>query len=431
MSKTHIINISIEGKKYDYLCLEGRLLYDRKTHYIEGKSENGYDWVFEIPETAIDSVKFFYFATGKYNPQDTTVFMGVLSINENQTNRLPAHEKNNITYHLKHLKTYILKKEGRLVQDTVYMEKYNLVVDMFEIKNLDSNSELALLSKYPEYGFSVYISDTYDQKIQEFISIAKNYPNSQYLLSSLFDRGHGYIHNRDLDSIFSHFSKTNRQSFFGKQIQEYLHPVFENISLPLVTNFNRTESLITDFTKYNLVELTAWWCGPCRRLLPTLKELGTEYGDKLIITYATIDDESTVGKFQDYVKEENITWRCLWSGRDRDNFVYRLGGRGIPKSILIAPNGDIKYLRLNGEARTGFHATLIGRPTSGALGQVVWIPLQESNAAFSGVGLFSLDGTGLQRKGIIPDMEVYPAIESIKAGKDEILEVAVEYFNNR
>jgi C-terminal processing protease CtpA/Prc len=47
-------------------------------------------------------------------------------------------------------------------------------------------------------------------------------------------------------------------------------------------------------------------------------------------------------------------------------------------------------------ARTCFHATLIGRPTSGALGQVVWIPLQESNAAFSGVGLFSLDGTELQ-----------------------------------
>ena len=78
-----------------------------------------------------------------------------------------------------------------------------------------------------------------------------------------------------------------------------------------------------------------------------------------------------------------------------------------------------------------FHATLIGRTTSGALGQVVWIPLPgNQSAAFSGFGLFSLDKIGLQRKGIIPDLEVYPTVESIKDGKDEILDKAIEYINN-
>jgi C-terminal processing protease CtpA/Prc len=83
-------------------------------------------------------------------------------------------------------------------------------------------------------------------------------------------------------------------------------------------------------------------------------------------------------------------------------------------------------------ARTNLHATLVGRPTSGALGRVVKVPLPGNYiACFSGAGLFSLDGTELQRKGIIPDIEVHPVLESIKAGKDEILEAAIEYLNNQ
>ncbi|GHU69677.1 hypothetical protein FACS189413_08960 [Bacteroidia bacterium] len=82
------------------------------------------------------------------------------------------------------------------------------------------------------------------------------------------------------------------------------------------------------------------------------------------------------------------------------------------------------------EARTNLHATLIGRSTSGALEHVIRFPLLENHTAiFSGIGAFSSDGTELQRKGIIPDIEVYPTMESIKAGKDEIKEAAIEYLN--
>jgi hypothetical protein len=75
-------------------------------------------------------------------------------------------------------------------------------------------------------------------------------------------------------------------------------------------------------------------------------------------------------------------------------------------------------------------ATLVGTPTAGANGNVITFPLPGGiKVRYSGLGFYYPDGEEMQRKGIIPDIEVYPTMESIKAGKDEILEAAIEYLN--
>ncbi|MCL1821805.1 MAG: hypothetical protein FWG22_03170 [Prolixibacteraceae bacterium] len=40
------------------------------------------------------------------------------------------------------------------------------------------------------------------------------------------------------------------------------------------------------------------------------------------------------------------------------------------------------------------------------------------------------NGEVIQRKGVIPDIEVYATMETIMEGKDEILEEAIRYINN-
>ena len=91
---------------------------------------------------------------------------------------------------------------------------------------------------------------------------------------------------------------------------------------------------------------------------------------------------------------------------------------------------SLEHIALIG--RININAILIGRQTSGALGRASWILLPGNNsAAFSNFGNFSFDGTEYQRKGITPDIEVYPTMESIKAGRDEILDAAIEYISNR
>lgn len=48
----------------------------------------------------------------------------------------------------------------------------------------------------------------------------------------------------------------------------------------------------------------------------------------------------------------------------------------------------------------------------------------------SGIGIYYPDGTETQRVGIVTDIEVKPTIDGIKAGRDELLEKAIELIKN-
>lgn len=68
----------------------------------------------------------------------------------------------------------------------------------------------------------------------------------------------------------------------------------------------------------------------------------------------------------------------------------------------------------------------IGSPTSGADGDIVWIPLPGQLTSFSGVGALYPDGTQTQTVGVRLDIEVLPTAEGLQAGRDEVLERALE-----
>jgi hypothetical protein len=81
--------------------------------------------------------------------------------------------------------------------------------------------------------------------------------------------------------------------------------------------------------------------------------------------------------------------------------------------------------------RTAGNAILIGRPSAGSNGDLAQLLLPNKVFVyFSGLGAYYPDRTGTQRKGVIPDIEVYPDMQSILNGKDEILERAISYIND-
>lgn len=77
--------------------------------------------------------------------------------------------------------------------------------------------------------------------------------------------------------------------------------------------------------------------------------------------------------------------------------------------------------------RAGDNTTIVGSTTAGADGNVSKINLPGGLVTLiSGLGIYYPDGGETQQIGIVPDIHVEPTIEGIRAGKDEVLEKAIE-----
>ncbi|HET6242099.1 MAG TPA: S41 family peptidase, partial [Arthrobacter sp.] len=72
---------------------------------------------------------------------------------------------------------------------------------------------------------------------------------------------------------------------------------------------------------------------------------------------------------------------------------------------------------------------LIGTATAGANGDVTRFPVPGGIwIGFTGHDVRHADGRQLQRIGLTPDIEVAPTRAGLKAGRDEVLERALEYL---
>ena len=76
--------------------------------------------------------------------------------------------------------------------------------------------------------------------------------------------------------------------------------------------------------------------------------------------------------------------------------------------------------------------TFIGSPTNGTNGDITNMVLPGNLiVSFTGQEVRFPDGRQLQRVGVQPDIVVRPTIAGIRAGRDEVLEAAIEHLRNR
>ncbi len=77
--------------------------------------------------------------------------------------------------------------------------------------------------------------------------------------------------------------------------------------------------------------------------------------------------------------------------------------------------------------QAGANTIVMGSQTAGADGNVAPFTLPGNvRAMFTGIGVFYPDKSQTQQIGIVPDIEVKPTIEGIKARRDEVLEAALK-----
>ncbi len=95
--------------------------------------------------------------------------------------------------------------------------------------------------------------------------------------------------------------------------------------------------------KYVYVDVWATWCGPCVAEIPSLKEVEKTYHGKNIEFVSTsVDNVEDHDKWKDFVKERHLEGIQLISDNSWDSdFVMDYGIQGIPRFILVDPDGNI------------------------------------------------------------------------------------------
>ena len=144
---------------------------------------------------------------------------------------------------------------------------------------------------------------------------------------------------------------------------EVLAPVYEEYSIELRTSagniYTDIVSLQSDSTAlalselvgktdYVLVDFWASWCGPCRRLMPALKELYESYhpSGKLEILGVSCDKDEAA--WLQAIEEDELPWLHIRDQRTEPyNPCDKYGISAIPTTILINKEGVIVGRNLN------------------------------------------------------------------------------------
>lgn len=98
------------------------------------------------------------------------------------------------------------------------------------------------------------------------------------------------------------------------------------------------------------------------------------------------------------------------------------------KIILLMDEGSMSQSEFTIMAlRQSPNAIVVGSESIGADGNVVRLSLPGSvTMNISGLGVYTPDGKQTQRVGLKPDVECYPTVDGLRAGRDELVEKGVE-----
>lgn len=95
--------------------------------------------------------------------------------------------------------------------------------------------------------------------------------------------------------------------------------------------------------KYVYIDVWATWCGPCRMEIPYLQKIEEEFkGKDVAFVSISIDEPKDYDKWKKLVTEKQLGGIQLLADKDwNSEFVTSYGITGIPRFILLDPNGNV------------------------------------------------------------------------------------------
>ena len=112
---------------------------------------------------------------------------------------------------------------------------------------------------------------------------------------------------------------------------------------------------------------------------------------------------------------------------------YKSHSKFKNKIVVLVNEETQSYAEAISDAlRVNSDAVLIGSNTAGANGDITFMSLPGNlDLMFSQMVVLISDGSSMQKVGLYPDIKVDPTIDGIRSGRDELIEKAIEYFNDK
>jgi thiol-disulfide isomerase/thioredoxin len=217
----------------------------------------------------------------------------------------------------------------------------NFLVDRLKFAQTSESPENTMALQKDEFTAEL------EHQRNQLEAIVNKYPKAnQDLVKEITEQ-----HEQFLAKLESNYDQTHE---FYKQQKIAKEKLAKGKPAPEFTDYEDfsggTKSL-SDF-RGNFVYIDVWatWCRPCLAQIPYLKQLEKDFEGKNIsfVSISTDDARRSQGswdkareKWQNMVKAKELSGVQLWAGEDDIRFSKEYVITGIPRFILIDPEGNI------------------------------------------------------------------------------------------
>jgi len=281
----------------------------------------------------------------------------ILNATKGISKEFKVNELRNINYsYLYQLSIYqryhehYAKKPGFKTTEGFLDELQGVNYESEEDFNFSENYKKLVTSHFNKKATKLGEIDSIEEDIA-FLKVVGTITNETIKNSLLFNNAkYAVTYTEDLETFYNTFINSSTNEDHKKEITESynkLKAVSKGQPSPKFLNYENfkggTTSLDDLKGKYVYVDVWATWCGPCKREIPFLQKVEKQYhGKNIEFVSLSVDKLDDHDKWEKMVKEKQLGGIQLFADNSwESDFVTGYLIKGIPRFILIDPNGNI------------------------------------------------------------------------------------------